>query len=133
MAGARYDVFVSYSHADAAWVRGTLVPRLEENGFSVMIDYRDFSTGSLGIDEMQRGVEQSRHVLLVLTSDYIKSDWSHFENAMAQASDPAARWRKVIPVLLRDCSPPLRLQIVHYRDLRSDDPQQWDLLIRDLV
>lgn len=133
MAGGLYDVFVSYSHADTTWVSGTLVPRLEANAFSVMIDYRDFVAGSLSVDEMQRGVEQSRHVLLVLTPDYVRSDWSHFENAMAQATDPAARWRRVIPVLLRDCSIPLRLQIVHYRDLRNDDPQQWDLLIRDLI
>jgi hypothetical protein len=133
MPSVQYDVFVSYSHSDATWVRGTLVPRLEANNFSVMIDYRDFVAGSLSVDEMQRGVEQSRHVLLVLTPDYIRSDWSHFENAMAQATDPAARWRKVIPVLLRDCSIPLRIRIVHYRDLRTDDPQQWDLLIRDLI
>jgi hypothetical protein len=127
------DVFISYSHLDRDWVQNTVIPRLEAHGFTVMVDYRDFRTGSLGIDEMARAVEQCRHVLLVLTPNYINSDWSHFENAMAQASDPAARWRKVIPVLRADCTIPLRLKIVHYRDLRTDDPAQWDLLIRDLI
>jgi hypothetical protein len=127
------DVFISYSHLDAKWVRETLVPRLEAKSFSTMIDYRDFATGALAIDEMARAVEECRHVLIVLTPEYLLSDWSHFENAMAQALDPAAKWRKIIPVLLKNCSLPLRLKIVHYRDLRSDDPEEWDRLVRDLI
>ena len=38
----RYDVFISYSHADQAWVCGELLPRLEEAGLKVCIDQRDF-------------------------------------------------------------------------------------------
>ena len=34
----RYDVFVSYSHADETWVTGTLLPRLEAVGLRVCID-----------------------------------------------------------------------------------------------
>ena len=34
----RYDVFISYSHADKAWVHGELLPRLEEAGLKVCID-----------------------------------------------------------------------------------------------
>lgn len=36
-----FDVFISYSHADSEWVRGELLPRLEEAGLKVMIDHRD--------------------------------------------------------------------------------------------
>lgn len=130
---ATCDVFISYSHKDRAWVENTVVPRLEKLGFTILVDFRDFRTGSLGIDEMARAVEDCRHVLLVLTPDYVRSDWSHFENAMAQAADPAARMRKVIPVLREDCVLPTRLKMIHYRDLRTDDPNQWDLLVRDLI
>ena len=38
----RYDVFISYSHADEAWIEKTLLPRLEGAGLKVCIDYRDF-------------------------------------------------------------------------------------------
>lgn len=133
MATYRYDVFVSYSSIDRGWVQSVLVPRLEGNAFSVMVDYRDFQSGGLGVDEMQRGVEESRRTLLVLTANYVRSSWTHFEHAMAQASDPAGRWRRIIPVLVSDCVLPLRLQIIHRRDLRSNDPVEWDLLMRDLM
>ena len=40
-----YDVFISYSKADAPWVHGTLVLRLEVAGVRVCLDTRDFRLG----------------------------------------------------------------------------------------
>jgi TIR domain len=128
-----HDIFISYSSKDSDWVRNTLLTTLESRGFSVIIDFRDFKTGSLSVDEMQRAVEQSRHTILVLTPNYLKSDWTKFENAMAQTLDPAAEQRKLIPVVRETCDIPLRLRILVRRDLRHDEPDQWELLIRDLV
>jgi hypothetical protein len=128
-----YDVFISYSHNNSDWVRNTLLPKLESHGFSVIIDYRDFKSGSFSVDEMQRAVEDSKHTLLVLTTDYVKSDWTKFENVMAQTSDPGATQRKIIPVLREDCNIPLRLRIISYRDLRQESDQAWQLLIQDLM
>ena len=128
-----YDIFISYSHKDSPWVTGELLPKLEQHGFRVFIDFRDFQSGSFSVTEMERAVNSSKRVLLVLTDDYIKSDWGTFENVMGQTTDPAAINRKLIPVLRGTCNIPLRLQILHYRDLRNNDPQQWDLLIRDLM
>ncbi len=40
-----YDVFISYSPKDQAWVRDWLLPRLEKAGFGVAVDFRDFVVG----------------------------------------------------------------------------------------
>ena len=40
-----YDVFISYSHRDAEWVRGWLLPRLRRAGLRVCIDYDCFDLG----------------------------------------------------------------------------------------
>jgi hypothetical protein len=128
-----YDIFISYSHKDAAWVMATLLPRLELHGFSVIVDSRGFRSGEFGVEEMQRAVEDSRRVILVLTENYIGSDWAKFENVMAQTLDPGAKKRKIIPVLRETCRIPLRLRILQYRDLRDDDPVEWDLLVQDLI
>src|SRR5690349_7826772 len=37
-----YDLFISYHPADKGWVRGELLPRLEDAGLKVIVDYRDF-------------------------------------------------------------------------------------------
>jgi len=127
------DVFISYSSKDSDWVRDLLLPNLEAHSFSVVIDFRDFQGGALGIQEMQRAVEGTRRTLCVLTEYYVQSDWTTFENAMAQSLDPAAVERKIIPIMLQKCKLPLRLRMLHYRDLTANDPQQWDLLYRDLM
>jgi hypothetical protein len=127
------DVFISYSSRDADWVREVLLPRLESHGFSVTIDFRDFKTGALSVEEMADAVENNRHVIIVLTDHYVKSDWTKFENAMAQTLDPGATERKIIPILRANCRIPLRLRILVYRDLRNDDQEQWNLLMRDLI
>ena len=127
------DVFVSYSHRDIEWVNKTLVPHLEARDFSVLIDKRDFRSGAIGVDEMQRAVEECRHTLVVLTPNYVKSDWGALESAMAQTLDPNAKWRTVIPILREDCDIPLRLRILQYRDMRNDDPAEWERLYRDLA
>jgi hypothetical protein len=128
-----YDVFISYSSKDVDWVQQILLQKLESHGFSVIIDYRDFKTGSFSVEEMQRAVQESRHVILVLTKNYLTSEWTKFENVMAQTIDPGAATRKMIPILREDCDIPLRLKILTIRNLKTEDERQWELLIRDLV
>ena len=51
-----YDVFISYSSKDRAWVRGELLTRLEAAGLKVCIDFRDFEPGAPSVTEMERAV-----------------------------------------------------------------------------
>jgi hypothetical protein len=128
-----YDAFISYSSLDSTWVRNSLLPMLESRGFKIIIDFRDFVGGAFSIEEMERAVLESKRVIIVMTPDYMRSSWSKLENVMAQALDPAAQTRKVLPLLKDDCTIPLRLRILHWRDLRKGDPAQWELLVQDLI
>lgn len=129
----RYDVFISYSHNDIAWVRDVLVPYLESHHFIVAVDYRDFQGGAFSIDEMERCVIESRHLIAVFSQAYFNSDWGKLENVMAQTQDPGATQRKLVPILMQDCSIPLRLSIINYIDLRKDEALKWNMLIQSLI
>lgn len=131
MTESKYDVFVSYSHKNKQWVAKTLVPWLRAHYFRVITD-QDFTSGSFSADQMGQAVLESRHVIAVFSSDYFESEWATLENIMAQQLDPAARKRKLLPILLEDCNIPLRLRVLVYRDLRADEPAQWQRLLRDL-
>jgi hypothetical protein len=86
----KYDIFISYSHHDGDWVNDWLLPRLEKAKLSVCIDHRDFEVGVPSLVNMERAVEGSRHVLLILTPNWIKSEWTDFEALMAQTGEPVA-------------------------------------------
>ena len=53
-----WDVFISYSHLDGDWVRGTLMPELKKaEGLKVCIDKEDFVVGESGQRSLQDGLE----------------------------------------------------------------------------
>ncbi len=129
-----YDLFISYSHRDATWVRSVLLPRLEADGLRVCIDMRDFALGAPLITEIERAVLQSRKTLLVLTPDYLASQWTEFENILVATLDPAARARRMLPILLKASELPLRIRHLNYLDFtQPDDPEfRWRRLVAAL-
>ena len=128
-----YDVFVSHSQADLAWVREELLPRLEGAGLRVLLADRDFEIGVPRLVNVERAVEHSRHTLIVLTPDWVADEWNAFEGLLVSTADPAARRRKLIPVLLRLAELPPRLAALTYVDLTAGDRTwQWKRLIATL-
>ena len=92
----KYDVFISYSHKDETWADKILRQRLDDAGFKVCIDYRDFEAGKMALLNMQDSAMQSKHVVLVLTRNWLKSEWSLFEALMGGTEDPAGLQKKLI-------------------------------------
>jgi len=111
-----YDVFISYSHVDRAWVWDELLPRLEEAGLRVCIDDRDFEIGTPCLINMERAVDDSRHTLVVLTPAWVESQWTEFESLLTGTADPAGRRRKLIPLMLKPCKLPPRIAMLTYAD-----------------
>lgn len=130
-----YDVFISYSHADAAWVHGELLPRLEGAGLTVCIDFRDFAIGAPTVTEIERAIRTSRRTLLVLTPAYLASQWTEFETLLLQTLDPPNQQRRLIPLLREPCDLPLRIRFLTY--LPMSDPssasQAWPRLLQALT
>jgi hypothetical protein len=115
-----YDVFISYSSKDKAWVRGALLKRIEKAGLHAFIDFRDFTRGAPSIKEMERGVVVCRKTLLVLTPDYIESGWAEIESIMLATLDPANRDLRTLPLLKKQCDSPG----VSRRSLTSTSPTE---------
>ena len=122
-----FDVFISYSSRDQAWVRGELLPRIEQAGVKAFIDFRDFTRGAPSIKECQRGVEKCRKTLVVLTPDYVASEWTEAENVMVQTLDPAGRALRLIPLLKAECEKPLRMATLTHIDFTdgADQDLAW--------
>lgn len=99
----RYDVFISYSHADRTWVQTWLLPQVEAVGLRACIDDRDFAIGAPSIVNMEDAVIQSRHTLIVLTPAWVTSQWTAFEALLTQTTDPAVTYRAILALPQRLC------------------------------
>ncbi len=127
-----YDVFISYSHTDAAWVMDRLVPRLKDAGLKVCTDQESFDLGVPSLINMENAVAASRHTLLVLTPAYVASEWTMFEQILTQTQDPAGLRQRTIPVLLSPCSLPMRIAMLTYADLTGtrDEEAEFAKIVR---
>jgi len=117
-----YDVFVSYSHQEADWVRGRLVPRLKAAGLTVCIDVESFRLGGALLAEMERAVDSSRKTVLVLAPSYLKSAWTELETVLLQTPDPANRLRRLLPILRIRCAVPARIASFNRLDFTALGP-----------
>lgn len=127
MSNFTFDVFVSYSHADADWVKTWLLPRLEAAGLRACVDYRDFEVGAPSLENMEAAVERSRKTLAVLTPAWVRSEWTKFEALLSQAEDPAGVRRRTLPLMLEPCQIPRRLAIFTYADFTDPAGREEEL------
>jgi hypothetical protein len=115
-----YDVFVSYSRRDQAFVR-MLVERLMQSGVSVFYDKADIAVGQSLADSLHRAVQNAKYVLVVMSPDYFASQWGKQELDLALQQEFESDRTKVIPLLVRDCKIPLLLMSKLYADFRDTE------------
>lgn len=114
------DFFVSYTSADRLWAEW-IAFQLEEAGFSTIIQAWDFRPGSNFVIEMQKAASEADRTIMVISSDYLKSQFTSPEWAAAFVHDPQGIERKLLPVVVRMCSIPGLLKSVVYIDLTEVD------------
>lgn len=126
---ASIDFFISYTHADKAWAEW-IGYVLEEEGFSVVVQAWDFRPGSNFVLAMQEAAETAKRTLMVLSPDYLKSQFASPEWAAAFGQDPQGRELKLVPVMVRSCQPlGLLTTIVQIRIVGMDEGSARKALI----
>lgn len=123
----RYDAFISYSAEDSAWVRDTLLPYLESEGLRICIENRDFEPGRARLVNIENAVERSLRTLIVLTPEWVKSEWRSFESLLIQSDDPAGQRARMIPLRLETCEPPKRIAMLTPIDLTQPSETEFQL------
>lgn len=128
----RSKIFVSYSHKQVDWVRNRLIPCLRSGGIEIDLDYERFKAGVAIVGQMDKAQDEARATLLVLTDDYLKSDYCLHEMRRAFARDPHFSKGSTIPVKRDECEMPEEIKAAEplIVDLSKDNnPDQWDRLL----
>lgn len=101
---SEYDVFISHAHSDAAYV-DELVVALEQAGVRVWHD-----RGALRLSEdfssaLEQALEESPYFVLVISPDYLASQWCNFEMGVVLGRKLTQEAGRVIPLYLRPVDP----------------------------
>ena len=130
MNGYTYDVFISYSHRNKQWVDTTLVPLLQKNNLKVLTD-DEFVVGISAVENMSNAVKQSKRTLIVLSPEWVQSQWTAYEGFLTTYVDPSGKEQRIIPVMIESCTPPEWLAFRTRIDLM--DESQWERQMGRLV
>lgn len=117
------DFFISYNRHDQTWAEW-IAWQVEAHGYSVIIQAWDFRPGSNFVLEMQSGLSEAQRLLLILSSNFLHSDFTQPEWAAVFASDPRSSEQKLVPVRVGECEPTGLLKTLVYIDLVGKDEKQ---------
>ncbi|KOX77951.1 Protein toll [Melipona quadrifasciata] len=130
-----FDAFISYSSKDEAFVAEELAPVLETGNprYKLCLHYRDFPVGSFIADTIVQAVESSKRTIMVLSENFIKSEWCRFDFKSAHHQVLRDRRRRLILVLVgdvhqRDLDPDIRLYLKTNTYLQWGDKLFWEKL-----
>jgi hypothetical protein len=110
------EVFISYSPRDAEFAR-RLASDLRQAGLDVFYDMA-IKPGDSWAEALTSAIEQADFFLVVLSPDYMTSEWARQELAVALASE-SAQSSHVIPLLVRPTAPRGVLATKTYADFTS--------------
>jgi hypothetical protein len=114
--GFRYDAYVSYvdREPDATWVWDQLLPRLERAGLRIAVSGDVERPGVARVVGIERGIQESRRTLVILSRNYLSDGFAHFENVLAQTLGVAEGRYRLVPVRIAplDGDLPARLSML---------------------
>ena len=79
--GKEFDAFISYSSDDREFVEDFMVPKLENgnNSIKCLLHVRDFEPGVSIMDQIVKAVERSSCTIIILSKNYVNSQWACHE------------------------------------------------------
>jgi hypothetical protein len=118
-------IFISHATDDDAFV-SLLASQLSNKGFTVWAD-SDLDAGMPWADSIEKAIQESSSVVVVLTPESCNSAYVTFEWAYAWGCG-----KPLIPLLVRECELHPRLKLIQYLDFRKPDSTAWAYLFRYL-
>ena len=119
----KYDVFISYTKADRDWAEHSLGEMLRATGIRVATEYtlEEYMVGEPELRNIEHALQVCRRVIVVLSPEALNDPLRDFSGEAARALDPAARERKLLPLVLKPCKLPdwvgaLRLKAADFTD-----------------
>ena len=122
----KYDGFVVYSDEDRQWVHNIMLDEIENvKKLKLCVHHRDFIPGDDIDEQIVKSVDNSRKTLLILTKNFLASDWCLYEMKVARNKLQAEGKDVIIPILLAEL-PDENMHLSVKNLLREKTYLQWE-------
>ncbi|MBN2306351.1 MAG: TIR domain-containing protein [Anaerolineae bacterium] len=107
-------VFISYSRDDSDFVL-RLAKDLRDKEIPIWLDQFDIPPGAPWDVTVEQALDDATHFLFVMTESAIES-----RNVRDELGFALDEQKTIVPVMFKDCRPPLRVRRMQYTDFRGD-------------
>ncbi|CAH1269320.1 TLR2 [Branchiostoma lanceolatum] len=116
----RFDAFVSANQRDFSWVN-EWVQQLESppHSLKICVHHRDFKSGVPISHNIEWAVANSRKILIVLSQNFLSSNWCKVELKAAIEKELSSDKYCVLPMLKSECEIPDELGHLTYLDCKD--------------
>lgn len=99
------DAFISYAKSEASFIKGKMVPCLEDDhNLKVWVADRDAQAGASIAENLTHAIYSSKKSILLLSRRYFKEGWCNYEMNMARVESIESQRKLIIIVLYEDIS-----------------------------
>lgn len=130
-----FDAFVSYSKKDENFVSQFLAPELEcgAPSYRLCLRYRDLPMSGYVAEAITEAIECSHRTIIVLSEQFLKSEWCRFELKSAHRESQCNRKHKLVVVVMDKVSfkvmdPDAKMCFRNAPVIRWGDKRFWEKL-----
>ena len=100
----RYDAFIAYNQVDIGFVKNRILQPLEnmDPPYNICIHHRDFEIGDWITNNIIKSVTASKRTIIVLSQEFVNSQWCRFEFAQAHLRLIKDQSFKIIVIAMED-------------------------------
>ena len=129
-----YEIFIVYADDDGEWAEGFLIPSLGVPSERI-ITKDGLQPGVDKVIEFERAVTNSRYTLLVLSPAFFVDPWNNYSESIASYSRVNYERDRLLPLILKPCKLPLRIDALKLSFDCTDKAHQNDEInqLRELL